>query len=178
MTAKQIIHTAGLVAAAILTTLSQLNDVLPAPWLRTASGVLGVLVALFTNLDRVLPAKGAVPTQLLLLLVLPLLHGCAFLQKPSTQHVVRCTAAVLNACKADVMPTITACLAAPADPTPCLLALLNTGGCVTTEALACKTRESVAVPVAAAFMSAPDEGRRAEQAERFFAKVGVVPVAP
>lgn len=118
---------------------------------------------------------------LVLLLALPFLHGCALSQKPSTQRIVKCTGDVVSACKADVMPTVAACLAAPANPTPCLLALLETGRCATVEALACKAREAT-TPLLT-FVSPTDaEADAAEHrrmaAQRFYSDVHVTPIAP
>lgn len=180
MTTKQFIHGAGLVTAAVLGTLSQFPAAVQSPYMRAALGALAVLSALFTNLDKL---GGAVPPALLLLLALPLLHGCAWLQKPATQKVVRCTGAVASQCASDVVPAVVACLAAPANPTPCLLALVNTAGCATTAALACRVRSAVAPAVIMTLVEPTDAERVASErrrmnAERFYADVGLRPESP
>jgi hypothetical protein len=128
------------------------------------------------------PVGKGVPTQLipLLLLAIPLLGGCAFLQKPATQNVVRCTGAVVSGCGEGALGTIAACLAAPANPTPCLLALLSTGSCATREALACRVRDAAQPPVIMGFTSIDDgpQRHREAQAEAFLKDVGITPVAP
>lgn len=126
--------------------------------------------------------KGALPTGLMpLLLLLPLVHGCAWLQKPATQNVVRCTGSIVNGCGEGALGTIAACLAAPANPTPCLLALLSTGSCVSKQAIACRVRDAAQPPVIMGFTSiygGEAQAHKEAQAEVFFHDVGVEPVAP
>lgn len=110
-----------------------------------------------------------------------LFSGCALFQRPAVQKVVRCSGEVAHACSGDVPPTILACLIAPTDPTPCLLALVETGKCVTKEALACRVRDVATAPAAMTLLSGPDvtdDGRKERQAERFFQDVGITPVGP
>lgn len=185
MTTKQFIHGAGLVTAAVLGTLSQFPAAVQSPYMRAALGALAVLSALFTNLDKL---GGAVPPALLLLLALPLLHGCAWLQKPATQKVVRCTGAVLATCKADLVPLL-ACLDV-SDPTMCVLAVGNAAGCAGKEALACRVREAAAPSVMLTFTFgkatnfSPDDidkaavRRREDNENRVYVDLGVYPVAP
>lgn len=174
MTTKQFVHGAGLVTAAVLGTLSQFPAAVQSPYMRAALGALAVLSALFTNLDKV---AGAVPPALLLLLALPLLHGCAWLQKPATQKIVRCTGAVLATCKADLVPLL-ACLDV-SDPTMCVLAVGNAAGCAGKEALACKVREAAMPSVMLTLVSpTADEERRRVVAKRVYAELGVQPEAP
>lgn len=127
------------------------------------------------------PSAGVVS----LLLLAPFLGvalgaGCAWLQRPATQRVVKCSGDIVNACKADVLPTVTACLNAPANPTGCLMALLNAGGCATTEALACRVKQAAEPSVIMTFVSPTAEeqaaaDRRRANAARFYSDVGVRP---
>lgn len=128
--------------------------------------------------------KGATPTGLMpLLLLLPFLHGCAFFQRPAAQRTIACTADVVSTCKANVMPTVAACLSAPANPTPCLLALLGDAGCATKEALVCKAKQAAEPAVIMTLVEPTDAERFASErrklnAERFYADVGMRPEAP
>lgn len=147
-----------------------------------AVGLAGIGARLLHTSDP--PAgkgSGAPLTFVALFLVLPFLGGgCAWLQKPKGQRVIACTGDVINACKADVLPTVTACLSAPANPTGCLMALLNAGGCATTEALACRVKQAAEPSVIMTLVSpTPQEQaaaeRRRENAKRFYDDVGVRP---
>lgn len=181
MTTKQFVHGAGLVTAAVLGTLSQFPAAVQSPYMRAALGALAVLSALFTNLDKL---GGAAPPALLLLLALPLLHGCAWLQKPSTQKVVRCTGDVASQCASDAVSAALACLSAPLNPMPCLLALVSPAMCATRDALSCAVREAEKPPSPPAGLRAllaspvsPDP-IVAAHARRFYDETGLVPVGP
>jgi hypothetical protein len=129
------------------------------------------------------PGTIAVPKNaglLVLLLALPLLHGCALFQKPAAQRTIACTADVLSACQANVLPTVAACLNAPANPTPCLLALLGDAGCATKEALVCRAKQAAEPAVIMTLIEPTDAERFASErrklnAERFYADVGMRP---
>ena len=72
---KRYVHIVGLVAGAILTTLPMLGDLLPGTVLKTVSAVAGFVVALFTNLDRVMNIPPAAMTLLCLLPATSVLVG-------------------------------------------------------------------------------------------------------
>jgi len=72
---KRYVHIVGLVAGAILTTLPMLGDLLPGTVLKTVSAVAGFVVALFTNLDRVMNIPPAAMTLLCLLPAASVLVG-------------------------------------------------------------------------------------------------------
>lgn len=123
------------------------------------------------------------PTLLPLLLLLPLLHGCAFLQKPATQRIIRCTGSVAAGCKDNALPLVAACLAAIADPGPCMGEVLSAGVCITRESLACAARDASkpTPPLMTALMSpvadrGAEDQHKADQAKRWFDEVGLVPV--
>ncbi len=122
--------------------------------------------------------KGATPTQLLpLLLLLPFLgSGCAWLQRPATQKIIKCTGDVAGQCADGALEAVTTCLSAPANPTPCLLALVGEAGCATKEALVCATKQAAAPSLVMTLVenTGPEQHRR-EQAERFYADMGMRP---
>lgn len=175
MTLKQIIHGAGLVAAAALGALSQLDGVLPSAKLRAASGILAVLVALFTNLDKIV---NAAPTLLLLLAVLPLATGCP---KPTPgpvgphPSVIQCGIEAVSKCAPQALPAVNECLSGAADPNACLLGLIQPGGCLTFAVIACLVgHEGAAADRAAA--ANPDDARDAligNRARDFLGSQGV-----
>lgn len=170
---NRILHVAGAVIGSALIAVPMLTEVVPSQRLKVASVVLGAALAFVTNL------KKAAGISAMLLLLLPL-QGCAWLQHPAAQKAIKCTGDVIKACSADVLPTVTACLNAPANPTACLMALLNAGGCATTEALACRVKQAAEPSVIMTFVSPTDDeraasDRRRENAQRFYTDVGVRP---
>jgi hypothetical protein len=152
------------------------------------TGKAGQLAAIILGIAALVGAdpkklKGTPPALLLLVFLLPLQGGCALFQKPAVQKVVKCTEDVIGACSSDVLPTVAACLAAPANPTPCLLALVTAGSCASTAALACRVQQAAQPSVIMTFVS-PTEAeaaaakRRELNAQRFYADVGLKPEAP
>ncbi len=131
--------------------------------------------------------KGAPPAALLLL-ALPLLHGCAFFQKPGTQKAVKCTEDVVSTCGAS-LAQLASCLDV-SSPTACVLAVGQAAGCAGKEALACRVHEAAAPPVSSAGIAVSmtvrqgfidDQEASAQRqvvAKRVYAELGVRPEEP
>lgn len=164
------LHTIGLVAAAALAALSQLEDVLPSKTLRVISAMLSFVVALATQISRV-AARKPPPLSLLLLAALAL----AACPKPTpggpvvVHPFVDCSLSAVQQCAPQALPAVNECLAGHGDVTTCLLGLIKPGTCLVYETVACLVRHEGDIAERAAARNPGDavDVRRAARAREF-----------
>lgn len=170
---KKYLHLAGLVAAALFTSLPLLGDVLPNQSVKVASAILGFAVALLVKLDQL---GGAPPPAVLLLLVVGL--GAACPHPPPTPitpgKVINCLTQAVEQNAPTLVPLVNQCLQG-GDVEACLLGLVKPGIGVGIDVIDCVVRHEGAAAEHASRANPADtrDIRIAANAKAFLDKQGV-----